>query len=86
MLNKNIKAEVLGTQMTMKVRLETGEVVTLAGNAARGSELMVMATGVSRDGLLMGYEGYVPTFTPKPSKTFTELADSAGFEEVKVAS
>lgn len=80
MLNKILKAEVLGSQMAMRVRLETGEVLELAGSAPAGSELAIMATGVSRDGLLMGYEGYRVTFRPKPD--FTATADACGFEEV----
>ena len=84
MKNKTITAEVLETKMTMRVRLETGEVIQLAGSAPAGSTIEIHATGLSRKGLLMGYEGYVPTYTPKPTPSFAAAAEAAGFSEVKV--
>lgn len=56
--NNVIKGEVLKTEMTMRVRLEDGRIIYVAGNARRGSILDLLAVNVSREGNLLGYEGY----------------------------
>lgn len=49
---------VLSTQMTMKVQLDTGKVVTIPGNAPKGSRLQLQAIDVLADAHLLGYAGH----------------------------
>ena len=83
--NNRLVVEVLRTRMVMSVRLATGQIIEVSGNAPKGSVVALHCSDVTPAGKVLGYEGFEYVIKPGEFKTLAQAADAAAADAVAVA-